>query len=174
MIKRSPGLLLASLILLSFACGGDDDNAGGDDTGGATTPAATASTDPNGDTATATEAPDDGDPNTVCGANPDPATDETTTVTSPADGDSVTSPLAVEGEVSAFEAAFSMALLDADGAAISISNGMSAEGQTLAPYGATLEFTVAEETRACLWVYQQSAETGEPIHVRQVEVLLVP
>ena len=172
MLKRTLCLFLASLSLLSFACGDDDD--GGDDTNGSTTPAGATSTAPDGTGEPATEAPDDGDPDTVCGTNPDPATDETTLVTNPAEGDSVTSPLTVEGQIAAFEAAFNMALLDANGAAISVGNGMATEGQTLAPFSGTLQFSVQEETPAWLWVYDQSAENGEPIHVRQVEILLLP
>lgn len=168
-LVRALSILLATpLLVLLAACGDSDDESATDSTATSTstrTPTATRTT---------AVSPTPSELDTVCADNPDPATDETTHVDEPADGDEVTSPLTVRGRVAAFEATFQITLYDADGEEIADQFGMSLEGQTLAPFEEQVLFSVTEETPACLWVYEQSAEDGEPIHVVQIPVILVP
>jgi hypothetical protein len=125
---------------------------------------------PTGDEATPT-------PNalaTVCEENPDPATDDLVRVNAPVARDAVSSPLPVQGRIAAFEATFQITIFDADGNILGEEVGMSSEGQTLAPFAEDVPFSVTEETPACLWVYEESARDGSPIHVVQIPVLLLP
>ena len=169
---------LVAMLALAVACGDDDDDAEEDVDDSTPTAAASATesaataTEP---AATATEpaATDDVAEN-VCQANPDPATAEDVVIVSPAEGTSVTSPVNVNGQVAAFEATFRLAIYDAAGNQIVDVQGMSAEGQVLSAFTASLEFTVADETPACLWVYQLSARDGTVTKVSQVPIVLQP
>jgi len=113
-------------------------------------------------------------PLNVCAPNPDPAQPDMVTVTQPSPGDAVASPLKVTGKIAAFEATFRITIFDAAGNQIADQVAMSAEGQTLAPFSATVPFTVSVPKPACLWVYENSARDGLPIHVIQVPVTLNP
>lgn len=42
------------------------------------------------------------------------------------------------------------------------------------PYEGRLSFAVAQETAACLWVFEESARDGSPTNVVQVPLILVP
>jgi Immunoglobulin-like domain of bacterial spore germination len=110
----------------------------------------------------------------VCAANPDPATDDANQVDIPNAGDVVASPVTVEGRVAAFEATFRITIFDAAGNTIADETAMSSEGQTLAPFQKDVAFSVAQETPACMWVYESSARDGSPIHVRQIPLTLLP
>jgi len=111
---------------------------------------------------------------TVCEENPDPATDDLVRVNAPVAPDAVSSPVTVQGRIAAFEATFQLTIFDADGNILGEEVGMSSEGQTLAPFAEDVPFSVTEETPACLWVYEESARDGSPVHVVQIPVLLPP
>jgi Immunoglobulin-like domain of bacterial spore germination len=111
---------------------------------------------------------------TVCRENPDPATDEVNLVDIPSPRDEVASGFRVEGRIAAFEATFRITIFDAAGNTIADETAMSSEGQTLAPFQKDIVFSVAQETPACLWVYESSARDGSPIHVRQIPLTLLP
>jgi hypothetical protein len=49
---------------------------------------------------------------------------------------------------------------------------MSAEGQTLSPFSADVEYQLVAESPGCIWVYEDSPMDGSPIHVAQIPVLL--
>ncbi len=161
---------LGATAILLGACG--DDDAG---TAAPTTTAATTITlTPRTASPTATPAPTASATPRVCAANPDPAPPDVVAVVQPSPGDAVASPLKVAGKIAAFEATFRITIFDAAGQQIADQTAMSAEGQTLAPFSATVPFTVSARTPACLWVYERSARDGLPIHVVQVPLTLVP
>ncbi len=168
--------LLASLacllVLLSLAaCGGDDDGAA------TTTPTASATaatTTPAATTAAATSPAVSATPMDVCATNPNPATPDVNNVTAPSPFAEVTSPIQVTGQITAFEATFKVTIYDAQQNEIADQTAMSNEGQTLAPFSTSVSFTVTEETPACLWVYEASAQDGSPIHVVQIPLTLLP
>jgi len=111
----------------------------------------------------------------VCTTNPDPATADEVQVTSPAPGDHVTSPFQVTGLVNAFEAQFNIAIKNAAGDDIATQSAHSQEGQTLAPFSATVSFVVTAPAQACLWVYDVSNADGvTPTNVLQVPIVLEP
>jgi Immunoglobulin-like domain of bacterial spore germination len=158
-------LLTIPTLLLIAACGDDDEE---EDSGATPTFAAT----PARTTAAATSSPNSLEE--VCAENPDPATDETNQVDEPLEGDELSSPLTVRGVVAAFEATFQITLFDEDGNELADLTGMSSEGQTLAPFEEEVTFSVTEETPACLWVYESSAQDGSPVNVVQIPVLVLP
>lgn len=86
----------------------------------------------------------------------------------------VSSPFAVTGSAAAFEASIHITLLDGDGNELADQPGMTNEGQTLAPFEETVEFTVDEETDGCLQVYMLSAQDGEPVNIAQLPLVLLP
>jgi len=110
----------------------------------------------------------------VCPSNSDPATAEEVLITAPAANATVTSPLTVQGSAAAFEAVIELRIVDAGGNELTALSGMTNEGQTLAPYEETLEFTVAAQTDGCLEVFMLSAENGSVINVAQVPLVLSP
>jgi len=155
-------------LLLFAACGNDNDHSSEG------TPTSTDRTRTPVPTGAGGSSTGDGGFGGTCAENPDPATDEVVQVDTPAHGDSVTSPLAVRGRIAAFEATFQITLFDIDGNILTEVVGMSSEGQTLAPFEEEVSFSVADETLACLWVYELSARDGSPINVRHVGLLLLP
>lgn len=111
-----------------------------------------------------------------CQPNPSPVdpVDPSIIVTSPTAGDSVTSPLIVVGEAHAFEGTVQLAMFDASGNEI-VSTFTTAAGMPpRMPFTETLEFSVTERTEACLWVFEYSAQTGDPINVVQIALNLQP
>jgi hypothetical protein len=110
----------------------------------------------------------------VCPSNPDPATAEEVVISSPIAGATVTSPLSVQGDAAAFEAVIELRIVDGSFNELAALSGMTDEGQTLAPFEETLDFTVATQTDACLEVYMLSAENGSTINVAQVPLVLSP
>ncbi len=110
----------------------------------------------------------------VCQPNPDPATSDLLVIDQPTAGESVTSPVTISGQIAAFEAQFNITIFDVAGAQISDVSAMSAEGQVLSPFSEDVDFSVAEETPACIWVYDVSEADGSPIHVGQIPVTLSP
>ncbi len=113
-------------------------------------------------------------PGSVCLNNPSPATADVVRVDTPSSGDLVMSPVTVSGQIAAFEATFRITIFDATGSQIADQIGMSAEGQVLSAFSEDVTFSVSDETPACLWVYENSAQNGEPIHVIQVPIRLEP
>jgi hypothetical protein len=84
----------------------------------------------------------------------------------------LTSPVTVSGRIAAFEATFKIRIFDAAGGIAGGVTGMSAEGQVLSPFSTDVEFAVVAETPGCIWVYEDSARDGSPIHVAQIPVVL--
>ena len=165
---KSLFLLTIPALAILAGCGGGDDEAATTASPTRTTltsPTATASAEPS-------ETPDVLE--TVCRDNPDPATNDVNQVDIPNAGDVVASPVTVQGRVAAFEATFRITIFDAAGNTIVDETAMSSEGQTLAPFQKDVAFSVAEETPVCLWVYENSARDGSPIHVRQIPLVLLP
>jgi hypothetical protein len=155
---------LAALLALSFACkdGGVEVLPSPEGTGTPTwVPAASP-----------TATPGEG----VCEENPDPATPDFQVIEEPAGGDSATSPVTISGQVLAFEGTYQIGIFDADGEPIVETFGTAEAGEIgeLAPFSIDVLFDVTESTPACIWVYEQSAMDGEPIHVGQVPVTLEP
>lgn len=112
----------------------------------------------------------------LCQPNPSPVdpVDPSIIVTSPTVGDSVTSPLIVAGEAHAFEGTVQLALFDAGGNEIASSFTTAAGMPPRMPFTESLEFSVTEQARACLWVFEYSAQTGDPISVVQIALTLQP
>jgi hypothetical protein len=166
---------LAALMALAVACG-DDDDATSTPTTQITASATAASTPTPTSAPTATLPPQatSTPPANVCGTNPDPATSDDAVITAPVPNAQVMSPLSVSGTIAAFEAVFHVAIKDANGTDIVSQMGMSSEGQTLAPFGISVPFTVTAATPACVWVFQFSANDNSTINVTQIPVTLVP
>ena len=113
----------------------------------------------------------------ACGPNPSPpnAADPAVRATAPAAGARAGSPLRVSGQARVFEAVVSLELKDAAGRTIARSSTQAAAGApVLAPFSATLPFTVTRESPACLWVFEASARDGSPRNVVQVPLTLLP
>ena len=112
----------------------------------------------------------------VCQPNPSPvdADDPSIIVTSPSADDSVTSPLTVAGEAHAFEGTVQLALFDASGNEIASTFTMAAGVPPRIPFSDTIEFSVTEPVEACLWVFEYSAKTGDPVNVVQIALTLQP
>ncbi len=161
---------LAAIAIWLGACGDDDEGTASP----TATAAATVTVPPRTASPTATAAPTPSPTPKVCAPNPDPAKPDIVDVVQPSPGDTVASPLKVAGKIATFEATFRITIFDAAGTQIADQVAMSAQGQTLAPFSATVPFTVSTPTPACLWVYENSARDGLPIHVVQVPVTLVP
>ena len=162
-------VLAFSVLAFLAACNGEGDDSA------SPSPTATATPTPQpSPTATVSPAPTQA-PN-VCLANPDPATPEFQTIDEPIPADRVTSPLTVAGDILAFEGTFQVALFDADGVAIVETFGTSQANEIgqLGPFTISIEFNVSTQMPACLWVYEESAMDGSPIHVGQIPLVLLP
>jgi hypothetical protein len=111
----------------------------------------------------------------ACQANPDPATPAQVVITQPVAYAQVSgSTLLVAGSINAFEATFQISVKDASGTDIVSQTAHSQTGQTLSPFSATVPATVSASTPACLWVFQFSANTGNPSMIQQVPITLIP
>lgn len=172
-MKTILAALACLLVILSLAACGDDDDDDGD-TATPTTPTTAATTSAATATPAATTSAVTPLPQNICATNPDPATLGVNVVTTPQIGDAVTSPVQVTGQIAAFEATFKVTIYDAQQNVIADQTAMSNEGQTLAPFSTSVSFTVTEDTPACLWVYEASAQDGSPIHVVQIPLTLLP
>ena len=167
--RRMKVLLLLVTIPALFvlaACGDDEQTAT------TASPSRSATTSPTV-TASAQPSATPVDLTTVCGENPDPATNDVNQVDIPNPGDEVASAFRVQGRILAFEATFRITIFDAAGNTIADETAMSSEGQTLAPFSEDIAYSVTQDTPACLWVYENSARDGSPIHVRQIPLLLL-
>jgi len=112
----------------------------------------------------------------ACQPNPDPATADDQVIDEPSADDTVTSPVTISGQVRAFEGTYQVGIFYADGNVIVETFGTAGPGEIgqLAPFSIDVSFSVAEETPACIWVYEASARDGSPIHVGQIPVTLSP
>lgn len=112
----------------------------------------------------------------VCQTNPDPATADDQVIDEPGAGDTVTSPVTISGRIVANEATFKVTIYAANGATIADVTSMNeqTEAGDMAPFSVDVSFSVSQETPACIWVYEQSARDGSPIHVGQIPVTLSP
>ena len=114
----------------------------------------------------------------VCQPNPSSvdAADPDIIVSSPTAGASVSSPLTVTGQARTFEQTVQLALFDAAGNEIasSFTTATAPDIGVLGPFTGAVSFSVTASTAACLWVFEDSAETGEPINVVQVPLTLQP
>jgi hypothetical protein len=110
----------------------------------------------------------------VCAPNPSPATPDTNQVDTPAAGARVSSPVTVRGRIAAFEATFRVAIFDGAGNTSADVQGMSSEGQTLAPFEVLVPFSATSEIPACMWVFESSARDGSPVNVVQIPITLLP
>jgi hypothetical protein len=165
---------LALVIALAVACG-DDDNATNSPTSTHTASATTSASATTTHSPATTSSPLPTAMGSICGANPDPATSSEAVITAPLANAQLSSPLVVSGTIAAFEAVFQISIKDAAGNDIVTQSGMASEGQTLAPFGESVPFTVTAQTPACVWVFQISAMDGvSPVNVTQIPVTLVP
>lgn len=112
----------------------------------------------------------------VCLPNPDPATPEFQIIDQPPPFSEVKSGFTVSGQVNYFEATYQVALYDADGDAIlqDFGTALAEDAGHLAPFSHEVAYEVEEPVLACLWVYEQSARDGSPIHVGQLPLRLLP
>ena len=156
---------ILGLALLAVACDGDE--------GPQPTPTATPTPSP---TATPMPTPPLQD---ACQTrpNPDPVTPDFQEIDTPLPGDAFNSPVTISGRIVAFEGTFQVTIFDAQGNELADTFGMSmgqADIGMLDPFTIDVEFSVSQPTPACIWVYEQSARDGSPIHVGQIPVLLLP
>lgn len=112
----------------------------------------------------------------VCQANPSPpdAADPEIIVDSPAAGNAVTSPITVTGQARTFESNVQVALFDSDGSEIASTFG-TAQAPDVGihgPFTIMIEFPATAPGDACLWVFEDSAKSGDSINVVQVALLL--
>jgi hypothetical protein len=112
----------------------------------------------------------------VCLPNPDPATADFQTLDEPAPSSEVTSPVSVSGQVNYFEGTYQIAIYDASGTPLIETFGTAQQPDigVIGPFSHNVAFAVSEPTPACLWVYEQSAQDGSPVHVGQVPIVLLP
>ena len=163
-----------ALMALTIGCG-DDDNATSTPTAAQLTTATATTVSTVTRAPATTSAPHATAMGSICGTNPDPATSSEAVITAPIANAQVSSPLMVSGTIAAFEAVFQISIKDAAGNDIVTQSGMASEGQTLAPFGESVPFTVTAATPACVWVFQISAMDGvSPVNVTQIPVTLVP
>ena len=151
----------ASVALLALAACSDDDDGGTPSTSPASSAAPSFSPTPF--------------PN-VCLPNPDPATADFQTLDEPAPSSEVTSPVSVSGQVNYFEGTYQIAIYDASGTPLIETFGTAQQPDigVIGPFSHDVAFAVSEPTPACLWVYEQSAQDGSPVHVGQVPIVLLP
>lgn len=157
-------LVLAALVIVVLASACSDDS---EDSPSATTPPGstpgTQSTTP-----VPTQVPD------VCAPNPDPATPDLVQIDAPEAFARLSPPVIVSGKIAAFEATFKIRVFDAAGGIAGGVTAMSAEGQVLSDFSEEVDFGVVAETAGCIWVFEESARDGSPIHIAQLPVVLLP
>ncbi len=170
--------LTGASILLIVACDNGDNGDGGDGDDGGMGTSETVEPAP-AETPTPAQTPSPGEtpaPPNVCQPNPDPATPEFQVIDEPSEGDTVTSPVTISGRVLAFEATYQIGIFQADGTPIVETFGTAGPGEAgeLAPFSIDVSFDVDQPKPACIWVYEASAMSGDPVHVGQIPVMLSP
>ena len=117
----------------------------------------------------------------VCAPNPSTPAPGVIQVSQPLAGQQVSSPLHVEGGGVTIEGIF-VSLYDSAGnlmarAEATVVPGtptpVPGGGESL-PFIADISFTTSSPQPACIWVHKDSGDTGAPIHIVQVPVLLLP
>ncbi len=178
-MRRFLILTVVAVALLAVAACGDNDGGATPTSTPTPTPALTESPTPAPtDTASPTPAETASptpSPN-VCLANPDPATAAFQLLDAPAPSSEVTSPVTVSGQVNYFEATYQIAIYDQAGTALVEVFGTAQQPDigVIGPFSHDVAFAVAVATPACLWVYEESAMDGSPVHVGQVPLVLLP
>jgi len=156
-------LVLAALVIVALASACSDDS---EDSPSATTPASSAP-ETQSITPVPTQVPD------VCAPNPDPATPDLVQIDAPEAFARLSAPIIVSGKIAAFEATFKIRIFDAAGGIAGGVTAMSAEGQVLSDFSEEVDFAVVAETAGCIWVFEESAQDGSPIHIAQLPVVLL-
>jgi Immunoglobulin-like domain of bacterial spore germination len=170
--------VLALLALALSSCDDDDPDDGGLFAPATTTPTASTATATASVTPTATPTPQPFE--NVCTSNPSPVDpdDPSIIVTSPVENlqEPLSSPIEVRGEARVFEANVSLALFNSAGEVLSESFATaSAGGPEFGDFDALLAYAgVDEQSPACLWVFESSAEDGSPNNVVQIPIVLEP
>lgn len=111
----------------------------------------------------------------VCLPNPEPATPDVLEIDSPAAGASVSSPLLTSGSAVVLAGELRVTLYDAGGEVIAetdVPTQQPGSGEA-EPFDVELPFEVAEETPACLWVWEAGADDS-PHNVGQAPLTLLP
>jgi hypothetical protein len=95
-------------------------------------------------------------------------------VDTPEAGGSIASPATVQGTARVFEANVRIRIYDADGNMLADTFTTAEEaGPAMAPFATSVDFTEPASTQAgCVWVFEESAEDGEPIHVVAIPVTI--
>jgi hypothetical protein len=111
-----------------------------------------------------------------CQSNPSPvdAADPNIIVDSPTANASLASPITVTGQARTFESNVRVTLFDSAGNELADTFGTAVApdvGQH-GPFSIDISFSVSAPTEACLWVFEDSPETGEPVSVVQVPLTL--
>ena len=169
-------LIIALMVpaLLIMACGDDGDDPSSDGNPRATQPGGPNGEPTPGDNTPASEPATETPIANVCQPNPSPGTPETVQIDSPAPFSKHRAKLTVTGKIAAFEAAFKIRIFDANGAVISGASAMSAEGQVLSPFSQEVLAAVVDAQPACVWVYEESAQDGNPTNVAQLPIVIQP
>ena len=157
---------LALLLIAVAACGDDDDSGDG---GESPTQTATESTPTPTTFETRTAQPTLAE--SVCKDNPDPATVTELRVATPARGDSQTAPLDIIGTTGTSPVILRSTLYDEAGEVIAETAVKELE-EDASQFVLDLNFSVTEETPACLWVYKVG-EDDAPEDVVQIALVLV-
>ena len=113
----------------------------------------------------------------ACPLNPGPPnpTDPSMIVYGPGNGERFAGAVAVSGLARVFEANVRVRILDAGGAVLADTH-TTAEvgGPDFGAFSADIPVDVAEETEACVQVFEQSARDGLDVNVVQIGVTLLP
>jgi hypothetical protein len=111
-----------------------------------------------------------------CQSNPSPvdAADPNIIVDSPTANTSLASPITVTGQARTFESNVRVTLFDSAGNELADTFGTAVApdvGQH-GPFSIDISFSVSAPTEACLWVFEDSPETGDPVSVVQIPLTL--
>lgn len=94
---------------------------------------------------------------------------------SPLPGARVASPVRLTGTANTFEATVQIQVLDAEGNTLSSSFTTATSGNgTRGTFDTTIGFDTTEEQEGTLFLFEQSAEDGSPLHEVRVPVTLLP
>lgn len=94
---------------------------------------------------------------------------------SPLPGARIASPVRLTGTANTFEATFQIQVLDADGETLSTKFTTATSGNgTRGTFDTEIGFDTAGEQEGTLYLYEQSAEDGSPLHEVRVPVTLLP
>jgi hypothetical protein len=100
----------------------------------------------------------------VCTQSEDAAV-EFVKVSAPGPGIGVQSPLRVTGQVNTPDGLFYISIVAGDGTHIIDYPVHTAKGGGLAPFDQQVPFSIFGSTPACLWVYRNSADSGDAVRI---------